>query len=123
MKVVYIAGPFRSTNPDGRSNSWGVQQNVMQAMAVALEVWKMGHAALCPHANTMFFQDADGTVDSVWLRGDLEMLKRCDALMLAPNWEKSSGARAEVEFAQGNKIPVFTDLDDLYTWLRTSVKA
>lgn len=118
MKLVYVAGPFRSELPKGRSNAWGVQNNVMSAMAVALEIWKLGHAALCPHANTMFFQDADGTEDSVWLKGDLEMLRRCDAVMMAPGWHLSSGARAEMVDAQARGIPVFTQLGDLENWLK-----
>ncbi len=115
MKVVYVAGPFRSVNPNGRSNSWGVQSNVMRAMALALEVWKLGHAAVCPHSNTMFFQDADGCVDDVWLNGDLEILKRCDAVLMTPDYERSSGARAERDEALRVGLPVFETLAE---WLK-----
>jgi hypothetical protein len=120
MKIVYVAGPFRSMNKNGKSNSWGIQKNVMSAMAFALEVWKLGHCALCPHANTMFFQDADGCSDDVWLKGDLEMLRRCDAMLLAPGWELSSGARAERDEAIAKSIPVFESISALKEWLCTS---
>lgn len=119
MKLIYVAGPFRSSNANGKSNAWGVQNNVMNAMRIALEVWKAGHAALCPHANTMFFQDADGCDDSVWLEGDLEMLRRCDAMVMAPNWDLSSGARAEKTFAEAHSIPVFTTPDELKAYLES----
>ena len=119
MKVIYIAGPFRATNQaTGKSDAWGVQQNVMRAMGLALEVWKLGHAAMCPHSNTMFFQDADGCEDRVWLDGDLELLARCDAVLLTPDWARSSGARAEKHFAQERGMPVFQLLGDLKAWLR-----
>lgn len=89
----------------------------MRAMSLALEVWKLGHAALCPHANTMFFQDADGCDDEVWLEGDLEMLKRCDAVLVTPDWQRSSGARAEVQKASEWGIPVFFTIETLKEWL------
>jgi nucleoside 2-deoxyribosyltransferase len=117
MRVVYVAGPFRATNANGRSNAWGVQQNVMAAMALALEVWKRGCVGLCPHANTMFFQDADGCADRVWLDGDLELLRRCDALITTPDWERSSGARKEVEFAKAKGIAVLHSVEELDDWL------
>lgn len=89
----------------------------MAAMGLALEVWKLGHAALCPHANTMFFQDADGCADEVWLDGDLEMLKRCDAILVTPDWQRSSGARKEVQYATELGIPVFFNIEELKVWL------
>jgi nucleoside 2-deoxyribosyltransferase len=108
MKLVYVAGPFRG--PD----HWAIAENIRNAERVALKVWRMGAAALCPHANTAHFQNA--APDEVWLKGDLEMLARCDALVLVPDWERSVGTRAEVEFAQSRGIPVF-DLLGLAEWL------
>jgi hypothetical protein len=62
----------------------------------------------------MFFTGA--APDSVWLDGDLELLRRSDAVLLTDNWEKSSGARAEVEEANRVGIPVFTSLAALVMW-------
>lgn len=117
VKVVYVAGPFRSMNANGKLNAWGVQQNVMRAMAMGLEVFKRGHAALIPHSNTMFFSDADGCADSVWLDADIELLNRCDAVLVTPDWERSSGARAEVAHARERGIPVLLSLEELDRWL------
>lgn len=109
MKLVYVAGPFR-----GKS-AWDIECNIRRAEELALEVWRLGAAALCPHCNTRFFQNA--APDEVWLKGDLEILRRCDAVVLTPDWRKSSGARAEVEEALVLDIPVFDDLEDLKAWL------
>lgn len=117
IKVVYVAGPFRAMNANGRVNCWGVQKNVMAAMTLALEVWKLGAVALCPHSNTMFFSDADGIADNMWLDGDLELVRRCDALILTPDWERSSGARAEAKYADSHNIPVFFSIAALQDWL------
>lgn len=105
MKVVYIAGPFRGPN------HWEIENNIRRAETLALEVWRAGYAALCPHCNTRFFDGAAD--DSIWLEGDLEMLKRCDALITTADWKKSKGASAEVQFAHDNHIPVAHSIEEL----------
>ncbi len=115
MKVVYIAGPFRGPN------AWEIEENIRRAERLALEVWRLGAAALCPHTNTRFFQGA--AEDAVWLDGDIELLNRCDAVLLTPDWKLSSGARAEHDHAKGRGLPIFYFLVDLKTWLAASVSA
>lgn len=105
MKVIYVAGPFRGPS------AWEIECNIRRAETLALEVWRLGAAALCPHTNTRFFQNA--APDSVWLEGDLELLRRCDAVILTEDWVRSSGARAEVEFADKLGLPVFHTLKQL----------
>jgi nucleoside 2-deoxyribosyltransferase len=116
MRMIYVAGPFRA------NNSWSMEQNIRRAEAIALELWLLGAAVLCPHANTRFFQGA--APDDVWLTGDLEMLGRCDAVVLAENWEKSSGTKAEIDYARLHNIPVFEwnkDRDAVVKWIRNEV--
>jgi len=113
MKLIYIAGPFRA------ANSWEVEQNIRRAESLSLEVWRLGAAAICPHTNTRFFSGAAD--DKVWLDGDIEILRRCDAVMLTPDWERSSGARAEVDVAENLGMPVFAMLSDLKDWLEMQV--
>ena len=108
MKVVYVAGPFRGPN------SWEIEQNIRRAETLALEVWRAGFAAICPHTNTRFFQGA--APDEVWLDGDIAILVKCDAVLCTPDWEKSSGARAEVDRAKQVGIPVFHSTEALVSW-------
>lgn len=110
MKVVYIAGPFRA------SNAWEIEQNIRRAEELALEVWRAGFAAICPHTNTRFFQGA--APDEVWLEGDLEILSRCDAVLLTEDWENSKGAVLESEEAGDLEIPVFESFWKLLEYLR-----
>ena len=114
MIVVYIAGPFRA------SNAWEIEQNIRRAEEDALEVWKLGAAALCPHTNTRFFQGA--AEDELWLRGDLEMLGRCDAVLMVYGWQVSTGATAEREHALKKGIPVVYSLEELKCLLVTLVR-
>lgn len=99
MKVIYIAGPFRA------DTHWGIVMNVREAEHHALHVWRLGGMAFCPHLNTANFQGS--LKDQVWLRGDLEMLRRCDAVWLLPDWKKSKGSRNEKKLAESLGIPCF----------------
>jgi len=98
MKIAYIAGPYRSDSVSG------VVQNIRNAESVAIKYWKLGYAVICPHKNAALF---DGLMpDDTWLKGDLEILKRCDVLVMVRGWEKSTGAKAERDFAIKNNIEV-----------------
>lgn len=102
MPVAYIAGPFRARrNP---ASQWEQFQNIRRAEDLALEAWSKGFAAICPHLNTMHFQGA--LPDYIWLEGDLEILRRVDIVLCCPNWELSTGAKAEVAEAERLGIPV-----------------
>lgn len=109
MKVIYLAGPYRGPN------HWEIEENIRRAERLALKVWRLGAACICPHANTRFYQGA--AADDVWLMGDQAILAKCDALLLTPDWERSQGARAERAFAEDHHIPVFESLSALRKWL------
>jgi hypothetical protein len=112
MKVIYIAGPFRAPN------SWEIEQNIRRAEAAALEVWRLGAVALCPHTNTRFFQGA--APDEVWLAGGLELVRRSDAIYViggAMGIRASAGTRAEIDEADRLRLPVFMSLRPLALWL------
>ena len=110
IPVVYIAGPFRG------ADSWEMEQNIRRAEALALEIWRLGAAAVCPHTNTRFFQGA--APDTVWLDGDLAILAKCDAVLMTPDWSRSRGATAEHDFACEHGIPVFYTIADVRDGLK-----
>lgn len=99
MKVVYIAGKYRGRTP------WEVEQNIRAAEDVAASVWAMGMVAMCPHANSRHMEGV--ATDEHFLAGTLELLRRCDAVLLVPNWRDSVGAKAEVAEAKRLGLPVF----------------
>src|SRR2546421_1117370 len=99
MKLIYVAGPYRA------GSEWEVVRNIRRAEAVALEVWKLGAACICPHKNTALFGGAAD--DAVWLAGDLEMMRRCDAVICTDCWEESKGTVEEVRVAREMGMPVF----------------
>jgi hypothetical protein len=111
MKLIYIAGPFRG------DTGWAIEENVRQAERFALQVWKMGLAAICPHCNTrMFFGEID---EDLALRGCLEILARCDGVLFIPGWEGSEGANVEWQEALRLKIPIYWSLSELMKTVTT----
>src|SRR3972149_3783943 len=113
MKVIYIAGPYR----DSRGEFY-VGQNIYEAEMAALRVWQMGGVALCPHKNSGGLGGAYGLDDRTWLEGDLELLRRCDAIYLITDWQSSAGVQAEKLFAEEIGIPVLQTERDVMLFLR-----
>jgi hypothetical protein len=109
MKLVYVAGPFRGPN------AWAIENNIRRAEALALRVWEAGAVAICPHANTRFFQHVGP--DERWLNGDLVILGRCDAVIFTHDWKRSKGALAEYEYARHRGLPCFYSIGGLKKWL------
>ncbi len=100
--LLYIAGPYSDPDP-----IHGIEQNVSRASAIALEAWRAGWVAVCPHKNTYPFHYCTDIPESVWLEGDIELLKRCDAILMIPGWHRSKGAGNEQRVAQRAGIMIF----------------
>jgi nucleoside 2-deoxyribosyltransferase len=108
-KVIYIAGPFRA------ATSWGIAKNVRAAEERGFECASVGGMPLIPHANTAHFHGC--LTDEFWLSGTMELLRRCDAVLLVPGWEGSTGTKAEIREAGQLAIPVFETVTELEDWL------
>jgi hypothetical protein len=97
--VVYVAGPYRARDASG------IHDNIQRARKVAIEVWQAGAVAVAPQLNSAFF---DGLApDEAWLDGYLELLTRCDAMVVVPGHENSKGTLAEIKLAEGRGMPLF----------------
>lgn len=96
MKLVFIAGKFAG------ANAWQIACNVHEAEAVALRVAELGGMPVVPHSlgRSMF-----GTLpEQFWRAGYLELLGRCDGILLLPSWGSSVGAGAESNYAEQHGI-------------------
>jgi hypothetical protein len=102
MRILYISGPFDDPDP-----VHGIPKNILQASEAALLAWREGWAALCPHKNCAGFQHAAGIPYETWIRGDLALLRKSDAICMVGPWTESRGARQEYHVARGLGLPVY----------------
>lgn len=101
--VVFIAAPFRG------ATAWQVAENVRAAERAALEVWRAGHVAVCPQANSALFHGA--APDEVFLIGYQELLRRCDVMYVAG--ATSAGVVDEMRVAAECGIPIVDSIESL----------
>jgi len=96
MQLAYVAGPYTGANHNE------VHENIENARRVAVELWRLGYAVICPHLNSAFMS---GVVDeSVFYAGGIEMLRRCDLVVLVGKWEESTGTMREIDEAKERGI-------------------
>lgn len=120
MKLIYVAGPYRS------DVKGGVNANIQKAQLMGLTVATSGHTMglfpVIPHMNTANFethafrvtQMSGGFVEPVpdkyWLDGTMKLMEQCDAVVLTDPLAgiKSKGTRAEILRAIELGIPVYS---------------
>jgi hypothetical protein len=121
--LIYVAGPYRAPT------AWQRERNIHRAREWGVALARAGAYPVIPHSNTAHFDgEAD---DALWLAGTLELMRRCDGVLLIEGWERSSGARAEADEAARLGIPVVvvegwlspgaradSDAAALKTWVR-----
>jgi len=120
MKVVYIAGKYSGKTHDGRS-FMEIERNILEAREWAIKAMQTGVVALTPHLNSYHMELDFESDQGFWYAADLELLRRCDAVFLIPNWEDSKGARLERDYARQHGIPVFYELAHMAQWAKGDV--
>ena len=108
MKVIYVAGKYRA------QTEWELVENIRLAELAARRLWEEGWSVICPHKNTAhfggLFEDEDKDYQT-WIEGDLELLRRSDAIYLLRNWQTSNGAKRELELAQKLEKEIYFEED------------
>jgi len=92
MRIIYVAGKYR-----GQSER-EVFENIICARRAALKLWEANWAVICPHTNSIFMGSQLGG-DEKFIEGDLEIVRRCDAIFMLRDWSDSKGATLEREEA------------------------
>jgi hypothetical protein len=99
MKLVYIAGPYRAATP------WLVEQNVRRAEEIGLTVATVGGMPVVPHSMCRFYDKQCS--DVFWTVGTMELMRRCDIVVVAPGWQFSEGTQGELALATKLSKPLF----------------
>ena len=113
LVYVYVAGPYTGRHHDHRSY-FEIDRNITDATEMCALLAKHGYAFFNPHSHSAHFESITPEVKpAYWYKLDMHFLRVCDALLMLPTWGRSSGARAERDWAVANGVPVFYSLDEL----------
>ena len=111
MGIIYVAGPYTADSQLERD------RNIAAADKVGRDLLAMGHAPIVPHnlsrgweLDDRFQHDPRDLAESHFLRMDLEIINRCDALFFLGH---SPGADVELARARERLLPVYTNIDDV----------
>ena len=105
--VIGIVGPYTG------NTTYEVFKNIEIARHTAEKVWSAGFSCFCPHLNTAFMDGIHGISAEAWYDGTLELMTRCDAILVLGRWEGSTGTKHEIEIAKQLKMPVYFRLNDV----------
>ena len=103
--LVYIAGPYRAPTLHE------IQCNIDEAREVAVWVAQQGFFPVCPHLLEGLCMHDINQKDNgqFWVEATLELMRRCDAVMIAGDWHHSAGTRGEMIEAVRLGIPVYQE--------------
>ena len=107
MKLIYVAGAYRSEYPER------IDLNIDVAKHMGVLLGERGHMPVIPHMNTQNFERLCDLPMEFWLEGTLELMKRCDGIIMIQGWGESPGATAELATAQDMGMDVYHDIEDV----------
>ena len=107
-QIIYVSGPYSADTLDGKL------QNTQTAIDVGIELIRKGHVVIIPHLShytDMRAQEKDIDIPwSEWMRQDLAILEKCDALYyIAP----SRGADIELARAKELGLKIYYSVDEV----------
>lgn len=104
MKTVYVCSPFRSSTPEISRKYYAYAIDLTRRVALA------GMVPITPHLYLPLALD-DNAVDErrIGLDCGLELLLKCDCVLVGDSYGISSGMAAEIDKAKANEIPIFYD--------------
>ena len=100
MSIYYICSRYRGSKEQ-------VAEYIKYAKSLTRETLIYGHCAIAPHLYiTACLDDSDLEERQLGLEAALEILKRCDAVVVGQRFGISKGMAAEIAEAKRLKIPV-----------------
>jgi len=115
IRAVYVAGPIKADTLEG------IRLNCARAAEVAYQLSRAGFAVVCVHPLAWFEismsgEEVEADRHEQVLEQDLELLARCDAVVLVTeDYLGSAGTCREVRAARSLGIPVLT-LEQALAW-------
>lgn len=110
---IYIAGPYGARN--GACGAT-LEANVGRAVEAARALVLKGHNPMCPHLYHYIDRLPDGgklTDEDTWLAICMQWVQFCEAILMLPGWENSTGAKQEHALAMKLRMSVYYHIGDV----------
>jgi len=104
--LVYVSGAITPTEEFPNLN-----QNIARFYTVSLDLFRLGFSVFCPVQQWLPEATGYGDVYDAIMEMDLEILSRCNAILMLEGWEKSRGAVAEYNFARASHLDVLFETE------------
>lgn len=110
MKMIYISGPMKNMT-DGNLEAFDKAEKQLK---------ELGYDVLNPHAiseivNLRFFEMGKIPTYEDYLREDIiQMLSKCDKVLVLPGWRNSKGSKLEIANALACGLDVIFDISDVH---------
>ena len=114
-EVIYIATRL-SPRTEGAHAAIDYLVNVKQSLKAAAEVWRRGHYPYVPGLDFMLYLELDGDYgvgEKMPYEFGLEMVRRCDSILIHNGLHDSTGVKSELGVAFLNDKKVYYSLDDI----------
>lgn len=121
IETVYVAGLLTPRGVYSANLAIDSLINQRKMVRAGLDVFFAGFDPFVPafdHLFWMVMNDDEIITEAMIKRYSKNWLRRCDAVVLTPNWSKSPGTLAEIELAEQLRIPIFEDLKDLENYVK-----
>ena len=112
MKTIYISGPMKNMM-DGNLEAFDKAEK---------QLVKLGYSVLNPHKiceelNIRFFEMGKIPTYEDYLKEDIiQMLSKCDKVLVLPGWRQSKGAKLEIANAIACGLDVVFDISNIGIW-------
>lgn len=111
MRMIYVAGKY-----SGETYS-EVDDNIKKAEKVSIKLLEAGWCVITPHKNYAHYEQYRAVSEKLdyrfFMKCDMEILSRCDALFAMTNSKDSPGAKEELYFAHEKGIHIYYEIDGI----------
>ena len=107
----YLSGPMSSESALNR------ELFRLKALETAAWMWDAGVLHYSPHANSPAVGGSDLSYET-WMAMDLEVLRRCDWILMGEGWQDSLGCAREFNFAMNLGLKVLFTVEQAVAYAR-----
>ena len=109
MKTIYISGPMKNMT-DGNMPAFDEAEKQLKQLGFDV----LNPHKICEKLNTKFFGMGKSPEYEDYLKEDIiQMLSKCDTVLVLPGWRQSKGAKLEIANAIACGLDVVFDISDV----------